>query len=43
LRGQKQLVADSDTDGFIADIESHNPHIFHDTIIASTSVPGGFI
>ena len=43
LCGEEKCVADGDADGFIANVESHNPHIFHDTIHESSSTLGGSI
>src|SRR5262249_52887172 len=43
LRGQEKGVTDGHTNGFVTNVESHNPHIFHDTILKSSSTLGGFI
>jgi hypothetical protein len=43
LGGQKQGITDGYADGFIPDVESHNPHIFHDTILETRSTQGGSI
>ncbi len=43
LRSHQKCVADSDSDGFVADVEGHNPHVFHDTIARSSKRLGGSI